>query len=146
MKRSEAIRKIVTDHEGALVFSNGLTSRTAQAVAHRPGNLYLLHAMGESQSVAKGIASAMPHLSVTCVRGDGEALMGRAGEHVQPDIHTHTLANGMYETTGGQPLPHPVWTDPIEPDDQKYPIPGDPKANVREFMAWLEQRRTQCES
>ncbi|MEL7640482.1 MAG: thiamine pyrophosphate-dependent enzyme [Solidesulfovibrio sp.] len=146
MPRIEAIRRIKAAHPGAFfLFSNGLTAREAAHFADGPENFYLLHAMGEALSVGIGLALARPELTVVVVDGDGNALMGLAAWSMMPvaNLRYYVLANGVYETTGGQPLPKLPWRPPwctvvpVAPDPRPTPNPPAPKATWARAKAWL---------
>jgi phosphonopyruvate decarboxylase len=90
----------------AVVSTTGFTSRELYTIGDRPGNFYLVGAMGSAASVALGVATQTPR-PVVVVDGDGAVLMrlgslatigayGRAGL-----VHV-VLDNGQHESTGGQ--------------------------------------------
>lgn len=154
MNRAEAILEIVARHpDAAIVFSNGLTSREAAHVADRPGNLYLLHGMGEALSVGVGLRLARPELEVVVVDGDGNALMGLAGWSFLPvaGLHYYVLENGTYETTGAQPVAalrvdaEGVRRVPIEAGTSKAPLPPAPEGIRERFQAWLERTASEVQ-
>lgn len=147
MPRIEAIRRIKAAHPGAFfVFSNGLTAREAAHFADGPEHFYLLHAMGEALSVGIGLALARPELTVVVVDGDGNALMGLAAWSMMPvaNLRYYVLENGVYETTGGQPLPRLPWRPgwctvvPVAPGPAPTPNPPPPKATWARAKAWLD--------
>ena len=149
MKRTEAIREIVERHgDAAIVFSNGLTSREAAFAAHRPGNFYLLHGMGEALSVGIGLATARPDMQVVVVDGDGNLAMGMAALTLMPvsNVTYYVLDNGIYETTGGQTFAPPFMDAPwinrieIEAGTAGAPLPPVPEDIMAEFNAWIAGR------
>lgn len=90
----------------AVISTTGFTSRELYAIGDRPGNFYLVGAMGSAVSIGLGVAAATPR-PVIVIDGDGALLMrlgslvtvgayGRAGL-----IHV-VLDNGQHESTGGQ--------------------------------------------
>ncbi len=148
MNRVEAIKDIYTRHVGSFfVLSNGLTAREAAHFIDQPNSFYLLHGMGESLAVAIGLASSQPQLSVVLIEGDGNTLMGMAAWSMTPpsNLTYYVLANGIFETTGGQPLPAlpclPPWcmVVPIEPGKAETPNPPSPTDIWHTSQAWLRQ-------
>ena len=149
MNRAKAIRTIVERHPGAaIVFCNGLNSREAAHVADRPGNLYLLHGMGEALSVGIGLRQARPDLEVVVVDGDGNAAMGLAACALLPveGLHYYVLDNGVYETTGSQPAPALNLAPPtmqrirIDSEEIGAPVPPEPERIKERFLNWLAER------
>jgi thiamine pyrophosphate-dependent acetolactate synthase large subunit-like protein len=136
MNRIEAIDFIFSKNTKAIfILSNGLTAREA---AHYLGNdnaFYLLHAMGEALSVGIGLAQARPEKEIVVIDGDGNALMGMASWSMLnvKNLKYFILANGVFETTGGQVLPRfpalPKWCNVIniEPNKLESPNPPSPK-------------------
>jgi phosphonopyruvate decarboxylase len=146
MNRAEAIVQIVDRHaDAAIVFSNGLTSREAAHVADRPGNLYLLHGMGEALSVGVGLRLARPDREVVVVDGDGNALMGLSAWSFLPlaGLTYYMLENGTYETTGAQVVPRIAVTAEgvnritIDGGAIGAPLPPPPEGVADRFEAWL---------
>jgi phosphonopyruvate decarboxylase len=89
-----------------LVSTCGYTSREIYGAADRPGNFYLVGAMGMAAPVAAGIALTRPGHPVIAVDGDGSLLMNLG---VLPFVASagvpllHVVAdNQMHESTGGQ--------------------------------------------
>jgi thiamine pyrophosphate-dependent acetolactate synthase large subunit-like protein len=149
MNRAEAIRAIVARHpDAAIIFCNGLISREASFVADRPGNLYLLHAMGEALSVGIGLRLARPDIEVVVVDGDGNAVMGLAACTLLPrqGLHYYVLVNNTYETTGSQPTPaltveHAAMKKRlIEEGTIGAPLPPKPEEIRENFMSWLFEK------
>lgn len=147
--RTAALREIVAAHpEAAIVFSNGLTAREAAHVAHRPGNFYMLHGMGEALSVGIGLQLARPDLEVVVVEGDGNAVMGLAAWSLMPveGLVYYVLDNEVYETTGAQSAPRlparPDWLRyvPITTGTVGAPVPPPPESITTAFDAWLAER------
>ena len=147
MNRAEAIVQIVDRHaDAAIVFSNGLTSREAAHVADRPGNLYLLHGMGEALSVGVGLRLVRPDREVVVVDGDGNALMGLSAWSFLPlaGLTYYVLENGTYETTGAQVVPRIAVTAEgvnriaIDGGAIGAPLPPAPEGVTARFEAWLE--------
>lgn len=148
MRRSEACRWICAAHpDSVIVFSNGLTSREAVQELGLGRYFYMVHAMGESLSVGTGLARSRPDLDVVVIEGDGNASMGAAAWCEPPENLTHyVLANGVHETTGGQPVsvprPLPPWIRvvPIEIGAIGAPNPPPPSAIKDAVLKWLSER------
>jgi hypothetical protein len=149
MNRVDALRYIFSRHRDAFfVLSNGLTSREAASFADQENSFYLLHAMGEALSVGIGLATSRPDLPVVVIDGDGNALMGLAAWSMMPvaNVSYYILRNGLFETTGGQPLPGlpvtPAWCTVIEvtPGKAQTPNPPPPLAIWQRTQGWLAAR------
>ncbi len=148
MNRVEALRTLFARHPQAFfVFSNGLTSREAAHYLRRPNCFYLLHAMGEALSVGVGLARSRPGLEVVVIDGDGNALMGLASWSLMPVVNLkyYVLDNGVYDTTGGQPLPAlpsvPDWCTVLSITAEREPTPNPPPPAViwRDTCGWLQE-------
>jgi len=75
-----------------------------------PNHIDIVGAMGSASSIALGIALAQPNRKVIVMDGDGSLLMqlgslvtiaGAAPEN----LYHFVFENGVYATSGGQPLP-----------------------------------------
>jgi thiamine pyrophosphate-dependent acetolactate synthase large subunit-like protein len=133
MNRVEAIRSIYEENKNAhFILSNGLTSREASYAIPRPKSFYLLHGMGEAFSVGLGLAIAKPHINVVVIDGDGNSLMGLASLSMKNvgNIKYYILANGVYQTTGSQPIPAlkilPDWAIVIDINEDVITSPNPP--------------------
>ena len=143
MNRKEALNKIITENKNSLfIYSNGLTSREALAFYNVKKSFYMLHAMGETLSVAIGLASARPEENIVVIEGDGNALMGCSSWSMNsfPNVKLYILDNGMYKTTGGQKIPTinaiEEYIKIIKIDDSDYltPNPKEPSLILNEFL------------
>jgi thiamine pyrophosphate-dependent acetolactate synthase large subunit-like protein len=66
--------------------------------------------MGKAGSTGLGIALAVPNLKVWVLDGDGSLLMNLGSlvteaSQAPPNFYHFVLENGVYRTTGGQPIP-----------------------------------------
>lgn len=66
--------------------------------------------MGKAASTGLGVALAVPHLDVWVLDGDGSLLMNlgclvTTAHLAPPNLWHFVLENGVYGTTGGQPIP-----------------------------------------
>ncbi len=66
--------------------------------------------MGKAASTGLGLALAMPDLRVWVLDGDGSLLMNlgclvTTAHQAPPNLVHFVLENGVYATTGGQPIP-----------------------------------------
>ena len=114
--RAGAINWVCKLHPGAVYVICNALARDVFETADQPNNLYLAHAMGQALAVGIGIAYASPSREVVVIDGDGNAMMGSAMWtllHTAPKLSYYVLVNGVYETTGGQPIVLP----PYEPDE-----------------------------
>ena len=112
--RAEAIKWVCGLHPGAIYVVCNAFARDVYETKDQPNNLYLVHGMGQELAVGMGIAYARPSKQVVVLAGDGCALMGSSmwGQlHTVENLTYYVLVNGVYETTGGQPIILP----PYEP-------------------------------
>jgi sulfopyruvate decarboxylase subunit beta len=81
-----------------------------EAIGNDPNHVDVVGAMGSASSIALGIALAQPSRKVIVMDGDGSLLMqlgslvtiaGAAPEN----LYHFVFENGVYATSGGQPLP-----------------------------------------
>lgn len=153
MNRVEAIEKIYEENKNAFfILSNGLTSREAAFFLPQDNSLYLLHAMGESLSVAVGLASSNKNLNIVVIEGDGNALMGASAWNINTfkNIKYYILKNGTYCTTGSQILPEfqslPKWCNVIEIENGSFDTPNPPSPdiiikNVKKYLKELSNEK-----
>jgi phosphonopyruvate decarboxylase len=117
MLRRDAIAALVAEARR----SNALSVTTEQAIgAWRaavpepanaiPDHLDIVGCMGAASTIALGLALARPDRKVLIVDGDGSLLM-QLGSLVTiagaaaPNLYHFVFENGVYETSGSQPLP-----------------------------------------
>jgi hypothetical protein len=82
------------------------------------------------------------------VDGDGNAMMGAASfnMNVVSNLKYYILANGIYETTGSQKLPHfqykPEWCEiiPIDKGEMETPVPPEPRDIWKVTQQWLANK------
>jgi thiamine pyrophosphate-dependent acetolactate synthase large subunit-like protein len=149
MNRIEVINSILDKHPSAIVFlSNGLTSREAAFYNRQNRCFYMLHAMGETLSVAVGFAQCRPDMEVVVIDGDGNALMGLSSWNMMPipNITYYVIANGISETTGGQQLSSfpmiPTWCNLLEFEKGKMDTPNPPQPNeiYDSIVTWIQEQ------
>ena len=150
MNRIEIINSILDKHPNAIVFlSNGLTSREAAFYNRQNRCFYMLHAMGETLSVAVGFAQCRPDMEVVVIDGDANALMGLSSWNMMPipNITYYVIANGISETTGGQQLSSlpliPTWCIVLEFEKGKMDTPNPPQPNAiyDSISTWIQEQR-----
>ena len=108
---SEAITAI-NDHRGdAVVVATMAPNRYWRLVSQRPElDLSIVGGMGKASSVALGLALARPDRRVLVLDGDGSLLMNLGtlvtigGQH-PPNLVHFVFEDGVYYSTGGQPVP-----------------------------------------
>ena len=111
MRRIDALRAIYDDLADTVVVTiMGAVAAELQSLGHRPSHFYLQHAMGLASSVGLGIALCRPELDVVVLDGDGSLLMNLGSlvtiGGMAPRNLVHVVCqNGVYEVTGGQPIP-----------------------------------------
>src|ERR1044071_6131914 len=115
MRRSDAIAALI-DAKG-----DALTITTEQAIGawraavpeqanESPDHLDIVGCMGAASTIGLGIALAQPTRTVIVVDGDGSLLMQLGSLVTIAGAAPHNLfhfvfENGVYETSGSQPLP-----------------------------------------
>jgi phosphonopyruvate decarboxylase len=113
MTREEAIEEIASCCSGIIVSTTGMISRALyelrdKACAGHARDFLTVGSMGHASSIALSIALQKPQLQVTCLDGDGAALMHMgtlaAIGTQKPRNYCHiVLNNGAHDSVGGQP-------------------------------------------
>jgi sulfopyruvate decarboxylase subunit beta len=115
MRRHEAIAALAAQRDGAITITTEQAIGAWRAVVPQPPNeipdhLDIVGCMGSASTIGLGIALARPECKVLVVDGDGSLLMQLgslvtiAGAAPRNLFH-FVLENGVYETSGSQPLP-----------------------------------------
>jgi phosphonopyruvate decarboxylase len=115
MRRKDAIAALVAHSAGALTVTTEQAIGAWRAAVPEPANeipdhLDIVGAMGAASTIALGIALAQPQRRVIIVDGDGSLLM-QLGSLVTiagaapANLFHFVFENGVYETSGSQPLP-----------------------------------------
>jgi phosphonopyruvate decarboxylase len=115
MRRVEAIAALIAEKGNALTVTTEQAIGAWRAAVPEPANeipdhLDIVGCMGSASTLALGIALARPERTVIIVDGDGSLLMQLgslvtiAGAAPQNLFH-FVFENGVYETSGSQPLP-----------------------------------------
>jgi phosphonopyruvate decarboxylase len=72
-------------------------------------DLFMVGCMGKASSTALGLALALPERKVVVLDGDGSLLMNLGSlvtiANQKPNLIHFVFENGVYETTGSQPVP-----------------------------------------
>jgi len=124
MRRKDAIAALVAQSAGALTVTTeqaigGWRAAVPEPANEIPDNLDIVGAMGAASTIALGIALAQPQRRVIIVDGDGSLLM-QLGSLVTiagaapPNLFHFVFENGVYETSGSQPLPGEGQFDLVE--------------------------------
>jgi phosphonopyruvate decarboxylase len=113
MIREEAIEEIAANRSGIIVSTTGMISRELyelreRAVSGHERDFLTVGSMGHASSIALSIALQKPELQVTCLDGDGAALMhlgsfAAAGTQKPRNFCHIVLNNGAHDSVGGQP-------------------------------------------
>jgi len=113
MTREEAIEEIAVNCEGIIVSTTGMISRELYELRDKTGagharDFLTVGSMGHASSIALSIALQKPRLRVTCLDGDGAALMHMGALAAigtqKPRNYCHiVLNNGAHDSVGGQP-------------------------------------------
>ena len=114
MSREEAIESIMLYSPDDFFFSTtGMASRELYELREKHGfphgrDFLTVGSMGHASSIALGAALAKPDAAVTCLDGDGAALMhmgalAAIGVLKPPKLRHIVLNNGAHDSVGGQP-------------------------------------------
>ena len=115
MRRQEAIAALVAEREGAITITTeqaigAWRNAVPEAANAIPDHLDIVGCMGSASTIGLGIALARPERRVMVVDGDGSLLM-QLGSLVTiagaapANLFHFVFENGVYETSGSQPLP-----------------------------------------
>jgi phosphonopyruvate decarboxylase len=115
MRRQEAIAALVAERADAITITTEQAIGAWRAAVPEPANaipdhLDIVGCMGSASTIGLGIALAQPERRVIVVDGDGSLLM-QLGSLVTiagaapPNFFHFVFENGVYETSGSQPLP-----------------------------------------
>jgi len=114
MTREEAIEAIVSCRDGIIVSTTGMISRELyelrekESPASHERDFLTVGSMGHASSIALSIALQKPRIPITCLDGDGAALMHMGALAAigtkKPRNFCHiVLNNGAHDSVGGQP-------------------------------------------
>ena len=114
MKREEAIEVIASCRDGIFVSTTGMISRELYELREKENpvnhdrDFLTVGSMGHASSIALAIALQRPQIQVTCLDGDGAALMHLGAFAAigtkKPNNFCHiVLNNGAHDSVGGQP-------------------------------------------
>src|SRR5260370_9682858 len=115
MRRQAAIAAIVAARADAITITTEQAIGAWRAAVPEPANeipdhLDIVGCMGSASTIALGVALARPERTVIIVDGDGSLLM-QLGSLVTiagaapANLFHFVFENGVYETSGSQPLP-----------------------------------------
>src|SRR5579871_1230140 len=115
MRRADAIAALVAHSAGALTVTTEQAIGAWRAAVTEPANeipdhLDIVGCMGSASTIALGLALSRPERKVIIVDGDGSLLM-QLGSLVTiagaapANLFHFVFENGVYETSGSQPLP-----------------------------------------
>jgi phosphonopyruvate decarboxylase len=115
MRRQEAVAALIAEQGDAITITTEQAIGTWRSAVPQPPNeipdhLDIVGCMGCASTVGLGIALAQPRRKVIVVDGDGSLLM-QLGSLVTiagaapPNFFHFVFENGVYETSGNQPLP-----------------------------------------
>jgi phosphonopyruvate decarboxylase len=115
MRRTEAIAALVAERGDAITITTEQAIGAWRAAVSEPPNeipnhLDIVGCMGSASTIALGIALAQPARRVIVVDADGSLLM-QLGSLVTiagaapGNLYHFVFENGVYETSGSQPLP-----------------------------------------
>jgi phosphonopyruvate decarboxylase len=115
MRRQDAIAALVAERSNAITITTEQAIGAWRAAVSEPANeipdhLDIVGCMGSASTIALGVALARPERTVIIVDGDGSLLM-QLGSLVSiagaapANLFHFVFENGVYETSGSQPLP-----------------------------------------
>src|SRR5919204_4789315 len=115
MRRKDAIAALVDQRGDAITITTeqaigAWRAAVPQSANEIPDHLDIVGCMGSAATIGLGIALARPERPVLVVDGDGSLLM-QIGSLVTivgaapPNLFHFVFENGVYETSGNQPLP-----------------------------------------
>lgn len=115
MRRKDAIAALIAEHGDAVTVTTEQAIGAWRAAVAEPPNeipdhLDIVGCMGSASTIALGIALAQPQRKVIIIDGDGSLLM-QLGSLVTiagaapGNLYHFVFENGVYETSGSQPLP-----------------------------------------
>jgi sulfopyruvate decarboxylase subunit beta len=115
MRRREAVAALLAEHGDAITITTEQAIGAWRAAVQEPPNqipdhLDIVGCMGSASTIGLGIALAQPGRKVIVVDGDGSLLM-QLGSLVTiagaapANLFHFVFENGVYETSGSQPLP-----------------------------------------
>src|SRR5207237_10580499 len=115
MRRKDAIAALVGERGEAITITNQQAIGAWRAAVAEPANeipdhLDIVGCMESASTIGLGIALARPERKVIVVDGDGSLLM-QLGSLVTiagaapANLYHFVFENGVYETSGSQPLP-----------------------------------------
>ncbi|MCL1915763.1 MAG: phosphonopyruvate decarboxylase [Desulfovibrionaceae bacterium] len=115
MSREQAIEEILRASvpEEVFVSTTGMASRELYELREKrhqghEQDFLTVGSMGHASSLALALALQKPEIPVTCLDGDGAALMhlgsiAAVGERKPPNLRHVILNNGAHDSVGGQP-------------------------------------------
>jgi phosphonopyruvate decarboxylase len=113
LTREEAIEEIASNRAGVIISTTGMISRELyelrdKANAGHERDFLTVGSMGHASSIALSIALQKPELQVTCLDGDGAALMhmgsfAAIGAQKPRNLCHIVLNNCAHDSVGGQP-------------------------------------------
>ena len=115
MRRQDAIAALVAERGAAITITTeqaigAWRAAVPEAPNEIPDHLDIVGCMGSASTIGLGIALARPERKVIVVDGDGSLLM-QLGSLVTiagaapANLYHFVFENGVYETSGSQPLP-----------------------------------------
>ncbi len=108
----EAQRVLSQHRTNEIVVTVFTTNREWRAVSTRPDlDIHGGNTMGKASSLGLGLALAQPSKRVIVLDGDGSLLMNLGSlvtiaNMAPPNLVHFVFENGVYRTTGGQPIPN----------------------------------------
>lgn len=145
MTREQAIQQILDRHgkDAVYIFATGYIARTGFKLCWgKYTAFYMMGSMGLAPAIGRGLAEFCTEFKrdVVVINGDGAFEMLPI-EDIQ--MHHYVLDNGMFESTGGQPIwdrawqksdEDTQWIHHVKPSLPDPRIPISPKEITRAFI------------
>ncbi len=110
MTRRECLQALAESRTDEVVLGAMTASREWASLSHHGLDMPVMGAMGQAPDIGLGIALAQPERRVVVLNGDGSMLMNLGSlvtivNAAPKNLTLMIVQNGVYEITGGQPLP-----------------------------------------
>jgi phosphonopyruvate decarboxylase len=117
ISRTKALQQLAKARTDEIVVTTMMTSREWPAYSdHQLDFDSSGTGMGHASDIGLGLALAHPERRVIVLNGDGSMLMNLGqlvtiAQQAPPNLILMVFQNGVYEVTGGQPIPGPASLD-----------------------------------
>ncbi len=110
MDTVDALKVLAQYRKNEVVIPAMTSNQTWQTISSHELDLPLSGCMGKASSLALGLAIARPDVPIWVIDGDGSLLnnlgtLVTIGNLAPPNLVHFVLHNGVYQVSGGQPIP-----------------------------------------